>query len=341
MTDRFFVLLLLATTAAAWSNEPVRREPKEVARELLEVYGKKLDDVAYIPALAVYGRLRFAELTGESKYLDEVTRLVQPHLDKPPPAKSETELAGHLVFASLTFEQPQRQQFGKLVVTAVDTHCGGMVESLRPSPTVMSDSVFMRGPILGEAYRISDQEKYAAAARSYFAEMRKLRLRDDGLYRHGHLCEAAWGRGNGFPAVGVAWYLSRTMREDNDTQNAFVAHMAALLKHQDEAGMWHQVIDVQQSYPEFSCTCMIGFAMQRGISADFLNRDEYQPAVDKAWKAVCACIEPDGKLRGVCEGTGTQPTLEAYLNRKAIHGVDQRGGAMALLFATELMAAKR
>ena len=37
-----------------------------------------------------------------------------------------------------------------------------------------------------------------------------------------------------------------------------------------------------------------------------------------------------------CESTNKQPSLDAYLHRAAILGQDLRGGAMALLFATEM-----
>jgi hypothetical protein len=47
-------------------------------------------------------------------------------------------------------------------------------------------------------------------------------------------------------------------------------------------------------------------------------------------------ISADGRLVDVCESTGKQPSLEAYLNRAAILDRDPRGGGMAMLLATEL-----
>jgi hypothetical protein len=41
-------------------------------------------------------------------------------------------------------------------------------------------------------------------------------------------------------------------------------------------------------------------------------------------------------LIDVCESTGKQASVDAYLNRLAILDRDPRGGAMALLFATEM-----
>lgn len=330
---RFRTLLCLLFASLAAAEEPRRRDPEDVARELLEVYGKQLDIVEYIPALAVACRIRFAELTGEERYLREAEQLIAKQLDRAPPAKSDTQLAGHLVFADLarSANGSHQDRCREIVRTAARSR-----EHFLPSDTAMSDAVFMCGPLLVEG------ERYDAAI-EFLQAMRKLRVRDDGLYLHGHLCDAAWGRGNGFPAVGVAWCLSAMPNDHSareDLLEAFRSHMAALAKHQASDGMWHQVIDVPGSYAEFSATAMIGFAMQRGVSRGWLKPQEYQPRVDKAWAATCDRIDPGGKLRGVCEGTGTQPSLEAYLNRKAIQGVDPRGGAMALLFATERMAAK-
>jgi hypothetical protein len=42
----------------------------------------------------------------------------------------------------------------------------------------------------------------------------------------------------------------------------------------------------------------------------------------------------------VCESTGAGPTKAYYLNRKAINGPDDRGGAMALMAAVEKHAAR-
>jgi hypothetical protein len=46
------------------------------------------------------------------------------------------------------------------------------------------------------------------------------------------------------------------------------------------------------------------------------------------------------QLVHVCTGTGKQKTLRAYLERPAINGRDARGGAMGLLFTTELLVSK-
>ena len=82
--------------------------------------------------------------------------------------------------------------------------------------------------------------------------MQKICLRKDGLYRHSPQDEATWGRGNGFPALGMALTLTY-LPEDAPRRvrflNAYRNHMKALAKHQDATGMWHQVVDHPEKLP--------------------------------------------------------------------------------------------
>jgi rhamnogalacturonyl hydrolase YesR len=203
----------------------------------------------------------------------------------------------------------------------------------------MSDAVFMACPLLAKAGKLTHERKYFGLALRHLEFMQKLCLRPDGLYRHSPLDQAAWGRGNAFPALGLALTLSDLPPADPVFPTILASyrnHMKALAPFQDENGMWREVIDVPGSYSEFSATAMIALAMVRGIRSGWLDRTQYQPRVDRAWRALRMRISADGRLVDVCESTGKQPSLEAYLNRAAILDRDPRGGGMALLLATEL-----
>lgn len=342
---RHILAVLLACECIAsvvCAAEPIERtSPREVVRELLQVYGRELKTVAYIPALAVSNRWRFGELMKDDAQRAMVIELLGA--SRPVP-KSQTEFAGHLVFATVAHDAEgvlRDKTVASVRLAADQLFEPGLTQVRLPGPHEMSDAVFMCGPILCEAGALTGEKRYFDAAVQYLGQMRRLRERDDHLYRHGHLCDAAWGRGNGFPAVGTAWCLTLLPQDHpgrEDLLTAFRRHMAGLVKHQTENGLWRQVIDVPEAYEEFSATAMIGFSLQRGIASGWLDREAYQPHVDHAWQAICYRIQPGGKLVDVCEGTGTQKTLQDYLQRKAIRGVDDRGGAMALLFAVERLA---
>src|SRR5262249_52493482 len=114
------------------------------------VYGKRLDEATYIPALAVYCRGRFAELTGETKYAGEVGSLVAPYQSGQKLAKTDSHvaLAGHLAFVG-----PNEHLFGKQIASAANSVPA-------PKPQEMSDAVFMCGPIVGEAGRLTKDNKH-------------------------------------------------------------------------------------------------------------------------------------------------------------------------------------
>ena len=215
----------------------------------------------------------------------------------------------------------------------------GQPREIMPYHLEMSDALYMGGPILAHVGYLTKEPRYYQACIQHLRSMRKLVLRPDGLYRHSPLDEAAWGRGNGFPALGLAWCLTYWPRERADHAELlqmFRDHMAALLPHQDDEGCWHQVIDRADSYRELSCTCMITWAMARGVREGWLDAPTYQSAIERGWSAIRLRIGPSGSLVDVCTGTGKQTSLEDYYHRPAILGPDPRGGAMCLLVATEV-----
>jgi rhamnogalacturonyl hydrolase YesR len=113
--------------------------------------------------------------------------------------------------------------------------------------------------------------------------------------------------------------------------------MAALARFQDENGMWRNVIDRPGAYSEYSATAMIAAAMLRGIRNGWIDRTTYEPMVQNAWTAILARTAAGGGLVDVCESTGTRGLTDAdYFRRAAILGRDDRGGGMAMFFATEL-----
>jgi len=313
-----------------------RRKPLETARRLGDRYGHDLPEAVYIPAVAVIGRIRLGHLADAERIAAPYATGAKNSLEKP----TGSHHSGHLLFAELA-ARTGHDHYVQLVRRAADMAFAGSGQPLEAMPfhNEMSDSVFMATPILAAAGHLTKQDKYFDMAVRHFRFMRALDLRPDGLYRHSPLDDSAWGRGNGFPALGLAWtlrYLPPSHPGRAEILDAFRKHMAALLPHQDETGMWRQLIDVPGAYRELTATCMIATSMLQGIRAGWLDRKRYQPAVDRAWAAVNLRVSSDGSLIDVCTGTGKQKSRRDYLDRPAILGPDPRGGAMALLFATEM-----
>ena len=346
---RLDVLERLAPLAASLGPSPARRElrarlardPLETALQLERAYGHALDSAVYIPALALIGRLRLGELTAESR-LEDVERIVKPFFDGQPSLGTRptgSHVSGHLIFAEL-HERSGKARYLELARSAADLgfEPDGALKRSMPFHNEMSDSVFMGCAILARVGRLTGEGRYFRMALRHLRFMQGLDLRTDGLYRHSPLDHAAWGRGNGFPALGLALALSYWPGDEpgyREVLESLRAHLTALARHQDPTGAWHQVVDRPESYREFTSTAMIGFAVTRGLRRGWLDRSEFEPVADRAWRAVQARVKSDATLVDVCRSTGRQDSLRAYLDREAILGRDDRGGAMALLVATE------
>ena len=322
----------------------LKRSPVQVAKQLSKTYGHDLRSVVYIPALALIARIRLSKLTGDPSHLRDVERIVDPYVrGKKTNPRSGSGLSGHLVFCELAqvSRGKKRATYLKLARNSADLGLNqdGSPKKNMPFHVEMSDSVFMGGPILARVGALTGNKNYFTACVNHLRFMRKVDLRKDGIYRHSPLDQAAWGRGNGFPAIGVAMCLTHFPKDHphrSELIREFRNHMISLAKYQDPNGCWHQVIDKPASYRELTSTCMITFAMVRGMRLKVLDEKTYEPIVQRAWYAIKTRVRADGRLVDVCTGTGKQQSLRAYYDRPAILGPDARGGAMALLVSTEL-----
>jgi hypothetical protein len=313
------------------------RSPRALAEELGRVYGRQFTEPNYIAAMALVSRLRLGER-------DEVAQVLAPYLDGAKDSfarPSQSSLASHLLF----FEYARRARDDRAKALVVRAAANGFTENgelreFMPLNGGWSDSLFMDVPILAMAGALTGERRYFDMAARHVAFMQQIVRRPDGLYRHQASSDAAWGRGNAFPALGLALTLSEFPKEHPDYPRllaSYRSHMAALARFQDENGMWRNVIDRSGAYPEYSATAMIATAMLRGVRNGWLDRETFEPLVQKAWTAILARTGTDGLLVDVCESTGTRGLTDLdYLRRTAILGRDDRGGGMAMFFATEL-----
>jgi unsaturated rhamnogalacturonyl hydrolase len=310
------------------------RSPAELAQQLAETYGYDFSSPVYVPGMSLIGRMRLG-------YMEEVGQLIQGHLSQGAIEVSNASLmAGHLVFAEYA-ERTGDDNALRLTISAADLAFDeqGNAREAMPFHSEMSDSVFMATPLLVKAGKLTGQSKYFDMAVSHVEYMQSLLLRDDGLYRHSPLADVAWSRGNGFPALGLALSLSDLPESHpgySKIMASFVEHLETLRPFQDIDGMWREVIDYPGSFAELSATAMIGIAIKRGIDRGWLSREVYQPILNLAWNAVLVRTSLTGEFIDVCTSTGKMQSLDAYLDRLAIFGRDDRAGGMVMLFANEM-----
>jgi rhamnogalacturonyl hydrolase YesR len=161
----------------------------------------------------------------------------------------------------------------------------------------------------------------------------------NGLFYHAPDVPFFWGRGNGWAAAGMTELL-RSLPE-NHPQRARILEgyhkmMASLLKCQGDDGLWRQLLDHPEAWPETSGSGMFTFALITGVKNGWLETRTYGSAARKGWLGLVACLNPNGDIRDVCEGTNKKNDLEFYLTRGRKVG-DLHGQAPMLWCASALL----
>ena len=201
------------------------------------------------------------------------------------------------------------------------------------------DDMYMISALQVQAYRATGDKVYLdRAADEMVAYLNRLQ-QPNGLFFHGDEGHFFWGRGNGWMAAGMTELL-RDLPKDNPNypriMEGYRKMMAALLKYQDANGLWHQLVDHPEAWPETSCTGMFTFAMITGVKNGWLDEGTYGPAARKGWLALAGCLDKNGDVRGVCLGLGQQRNVEGYLKAKRGDG-DFHGQAPVLWCASALL----
>lgn len=313
---------MLISMAGALAGAPAEAapSPKAAAARLARVYGQRIGSLVYTETFALWSRTRLGEAAAVQVILEPYLSGERDSLEK----ATASHYSGHLALVGLP--DPRAAALLKRAAERA---------SEAPLDNEMSDSVFMVCPLLARA-------GMSTRAAEHYERMASLCKRRDGLWRHSPLAEAAWGRGNAFPLVGLAltllWMPPAHPKRAGLTAE-FDSLVKALLKQQQTSGMWRQVIDHDGAWEEYSATAMITAALAIGRRHGWTDKRRAKTAIDRAWPALMKRTGPNGEIDGVCESTGKQTSLEAYLSRRSLRGIDSRGGAMGLFAAVELAGA--
>lgn len=338
------LITAVASSAVLALAVPVRSTPElqplDVARVIVARYPQEIS-VRYIPALLWSGALRLTEFTDEPRWAEKARREMEPFISGVKPAISEpyvlTSLAGHLAFSDVRVAR-QSPAAAALARKAADFILPQSPDDLVRFARGWTDDMFMGASLWARAAAHTRDERYAQAVGRLLTTYAARLQRPDGLFIHAPEGPHAWGRGNGFAALGAAdalTYLPDDWRWRTSVLDIYRRHMRAMLAQQTDEGAWRQVVDDTSAYRELTVTAMTVAALARGVRRGWLDRSVL-PSVERGWRAVVSRISADGTLRDVCPSTGAGATTEHYLNRPAINGPDDRGGAMTLLAALEV-----
>jgi unsaturated rhamnogalacturonyl hydrolase len=300
--------------------------------------------VHYAEVCAWYGALTFAELAGDSGLRERLIRKFDPFLSAEGSNRISREAhVDSRVFGAVPLEiyrqtkDPKYLGLGKRLADA--QWASPTPDGITAEARYWIDDMYMITLLQAQAARATDDAEYTdRAARTMAAYLDRLQ-QPSGLFFHAPDSPFSWCRGNGWMAAGTAELL-RSLPKSHPLRPRILAGfrrmMAALAGLQGEDGMWRQLLDLPEAWPESSGTGMFAFAMITGVTHGWLDRKPFARAARRAWLALVSRIEGDGRLRDVCAGTAKGYTVEYYLNRPRNTG-DRHGQAPVLWSASALL----
>jgi len=200
-----------------------------------------------------------------------------------------------------------------------------------------TDDVYMVCVLQIQAYKATGKEIYLERAITQMLAYSEKLQQQNGLFQHTLKSPVFWGRANGWAASALTNILDNTPKTHPKYQallDSYLKLMNALLKYQNDNGLWHQVILDDGSFEETSCTAMFVYSFAAGVHSGRLDK-KFMHAAEKGWKGLTAQIE-NGLLKEVCCGTDESSIYNHYLNRPRITG-DFHGMAPLLWAAAELI----
>jgi unsaturated rhamnogalacturonyl hydrolase len=365
----------LAPSAAAqtdFKNWPKGDSPREIGKRVAERFAASPHfnfmrptpprSITYPETCTWYGALTFAKVSKDKGLTQKLVARFEPLFG---PEASLIPSADHVdpsVFGAVPFElymqtrdarylpvgkriadrqwsPPTEQRLASLKPEDRQMVEQAVKEGLSQQTRFWIDDMYMITALQAQAFRATGDRTYIdRAGREMAAYLDRLQ-QPNGLFYHAPDVPFYWGRGNGWMAAGTAELL-RSLPKDHPNRarimEGYRKMMATLLKHQGADGMWRQLIDRPESWPETSSTGMFTFAMATGVREGWLDKKTYGPAARRAWLALVKYINADGDISEVCEGTNKKNDYQYYMDRKRNVG-DLHGQAPILWSATAFL----
>ncbi len=351
-----------------FTSWPAGGSPREIGKRVAERFvatphpnfGRPTppNDITYPETCTWYGALTFARLAGDRELTDKLIARFEPLFGEeskliPHPTNVDSTIFGSVPLELyLQTKEPKYLSLGKSFADKQwETPDGEGYERLKPEvkewvqrglswhTRFWIDDMFMITMVQAQAYRATGDAKYIDRAALEMVAYLDALQQPNGLFYHAPDVPYFWGRGDGWMAAGMSELL-RSLPETHPQRGRILAGyrkmMESLLKHQGEDGMWRQLIDHPESWPETSCTGMFSFAMITGVKQGWLDESTYGPAARKGWLALISYLDENSDIREVCEGTNKKDGLSYYLERKRNIG-DMHGQAPLLWCASALL----
>ncbi len=312
---------------------------------------------SYTTDLGLEGLLYLYDASKDRKYLDHVLEVWKFR-----ESKKADGLNLDILFTCLHFETYLRTGDKKFIADflqkAEELHAmlprdqeGAVCNLRQPEKRQISvDMLQAYAVFMARAGWLSgESEFYNTCTNQYQLFRNILRNHETGLWHRGRnwtgtpgeLSPGYWNRGQGWVLRGIVnslEYLPKDSVYFSMMIEVLKEFTGDLLKYQDVRGMWHQLADHPESYPETSGTAMFVHYLYKAFHRGWLSRDPFMNAAENAIKSLLGFVREDGTILNTSLGASPQSSIESYLYKPAVPGDPHSAGYMLMACAGPYLA---
>lgn len=186
-----------------------------------------------------------------------------------------------------------------------------------------ADDTYMSCPFLVRMGNLTgDSKYYDEVVKQLKNYTKRMFMEDAGIFAHIYYVyekrnnRVPWGRGNSWVYLTFAEVLEHLPIDypgRHELEEIFTRAVNGLIRYQAPNGLWHQVLNMESSYLETSCTAIFSMALEKAIKSGVLERKTYLPVVKKAVNAIIEnYVDEFGNVHNICRGSGCCDDADYY-----------------------------
>jgi unsaturated rhamnogalacturonyl hydrolase len=357
------------------TGKPITDFSKPIKDAIFEAAGGDFGIMVYEMGVVHAGMLKAKEVTGDKRFTDFTQRHFQFYKETQPYFRAQEDafkleransFSRFLDPRSLDDSGSMCAALVRARLAKVGPDLKGMIDTCsdwvgkkqfrlddgtlaRKRPQAVSlwgDDLYMSVPALAEMGRMTgDKAWFDDAVKTVLQMSGYLFNKQNGLYTHGWNANHPdaprfyWARANGWAVLAMSDLLD-VLPKDHPGYPKVLAQLRASLKGiselQSGSGLWHQMLDRNDSYLETSASAMFTYVIAHAVNQGWVSPTTYGSIAQAGWAGLSTRINAKGQVEGTCVGTTFASDMPYYYARPvsvdALHGYGP-----AMLAAAEMI----
>ena len=304
-----------------------------IARKVWDLHKKLMRSFHYADILALHAMARLGKIDGDMELIDEIRQRLAPFVQWEVPnvigayGPTVYRFGGNATaFMVARGLMPEAEvtllKSAEMLCTQQPRNKEGIFEwPQRPNQPewhdfIWIDSVFGVCPFLLWAGKVFDRQEFIDESvkqmlghhRRLFDPALKLYFQAFNAWGSGILTPGHWSRGEGWGLLALAELLYDLPKDHpgyGELLQAYRDNLEGCAASQDGSGMWHQAMEMPESYLETSGTALILYAISRGLKNGSVAETDHERFLKiylKGLKALLGYIGLDGSVYNASSG---------------------------------------